>query len=59
MHSMRARLMAYSRGMPEAKALRGRFSQLSTLAELDDLAAEHLAAIEAGLTLHNEPALLS
>ena len=50
MHSMRSRLMAYSRGMPEAKALRAKFSHVSTLAELDAIAAENLA--------HNpEPAL--
>jgi len=42
MHSMRSRLMAYSRGMPDAKALRARFSHVGTLAELDDIAAENL-----------------
>ncbi len=42
MHSMRARLMAYSRGMPDAKALRNRFQHISTLAELDDIAAESI-----------------
>jgi hypothetical protein len=35
MHSLRARLMAYSRGMPGSKQLRGRFQQVSTLADLD------------------------
>jgi nifR3 family TIM-barrel protein len=43
MHSMRSRLMAYSRGMPDAKALRARFSHVGMLAELDDIAAENLA----------------
>jgi tRNA-dihydrouridine synthase B len=43
MHSMRARLMAYSRGMPEAKALRLKFQHVSTLAELDAIAEEQLA----------------
>jgi nifR3 family TIM-barrel protein len=43
MHSMRSRLMAYSRGMPEAKALRARFGHVGSLAELDDIAAENLA----------------
>ena len=42
MHSMRSRLMAYSRGMPDAKALRARFSHVGTLSELDDIAAENL-----------------
>ena len=50
MHSMRSRLMAYSRGMPDAKALRAKFSHVSTLAELDGIAAENLAH-------HPEPAL--
>jgi tRNA-dihydrouridine synthase B len=36
--SMRARLMAYSKSMPEAKRLRERFSQVSTLAELEAIA---------------------
>lgn len=43
MHSMRARLMAYSRGMPDAKALRNRFSQVGSLADLDGIAAENIA----------------
>ena len=43
MHSMRARLMAYSRGMPEAKALRNSFQHISSLAELDDIAARSIA----------------
>ena len=42
MHSMRARLMAYSHGMPAAKALRGSFQQVSSLAGLDEIAAEHI-----------------
>lgn len=44
MHSMRARLMAYSRGMPGARDLRNRFACLSTLADLDTLADDNLAA---------------
>lgn len=43
MHAMRSRLMAYSRGMPEAKRLRERFSQVETIAQLDTIAAENLA----------------
>ncbi len=50
MHSLRSRLMAYSRGMPDAKALRAKFQHVSTLAELDDIAAANLAH-------HPEPAL--
>ncbi|MEI6351927.1 MAG: tRNA dihydrouridine synthase DusB [Verrucomicrobiota bacterium] len=39
LHSMRARLMAYTRGMPGAKHLRARFAQIESLAELDEIAA--------------------
>jgi len=46
MHSMRARLMAYSRGMPEAKALRNSLQHVSTLAELDAIAEQSIAASE-------------
>ncbi len=54
MASMRARLMAYSRGMPEAKALRGRFSHVSSLGQLEDIAEENIRnaeAHEAGLAV--------
>ena len=36
LQAMRTRLMAYSRGMPEAKHLRSRFAHLASLAELED-----------------------
>jgi nifR3 family TIM-barrel protein len=42
LHSMRARLMAYSRGMPAGKQLRVRFQQVGTLAELDAIAEESI-----------------
>jgi nifR3 family TIM-barrel protein len=42
-HSMRARLMAYSRGMPGAKHLRDQFSHVSTLAELEAIAGENIS----------------
>ena len=41
--SMRSRLMAYSRGMHEAKRLRERFAHLATLTELEEIAAENIA----------------
>ena len=46
MQSLRTRLMAYSRGMPAARGLRNRFSEVESLAGLEAIAAEHLA--EAG-----------
>jgi nifR3 family TIM-barrel protein len=42
MRSMRARLMAYSKGFPNSKSLRERFQQVSSLADLQRIAAEHL-----------------
>ena len=39
--SMRARLMAYSKSMPEAKRLREKFSQVSTLTEVEAIAEEN------------------
>ncbi len=41
--SMRARLMAYSKSMPEAKRLREKFSQVSTLAEVEAIAEDNLS----------------
>jgi tRNA-dihydrouridine synthase B len=43
MRSMRARLMAYSKGFPNGKALREKFQHVSSLAEIDEIAAEHMA----------------
>jgi len=40
--AMRARLMAYCKGFPGAKPLRSRLCQVTSLAEVEDLAAEHL-----------------
>jgi len=40
MHSMRARLTAYSHGMPGARVLRQMVQHVSTLAELDQIADE-------------------
>ena len=42
MQSMRTRLMAYSRGMPEAKRLRENFSHVASLAGLETIAEENL-----------------
>ena len=40
--SMRARLMAYSKGFPGSKILREKFQRVSTLADVDAIAQEHL-----------------
>ena len=41
--SMRARLMAYSKGFPGSKILREKFQHVSTLADVEQIAEEHLA----------------
>ena len=43
MMSLRSRFMAYTKGLPGGKHLRVRFSHVSSLMELDDIAAAHLA----------------
>lgn len=54
MQSLRSRLMAYSKGLPQGKTLRTRFSTVSSISELEDIAADYLrqvqAASEAGLS---------
>lgn len=49
LRSMRSRLMAYTRGMPAGRTLRGKLSHVTSLAELADIAATHLGE-------HPEPA---
>jgi nifR3 family TIM-barrel protein len=48
MQSMRTQLMSYSRGMPDAKRLREKFARVESLAQLDAIAAENIAAHPAG-----------
>lgn len=42
-HSMRSRLMAYSRGMPHGRNLREQFSHVESVAGVEDIASTHLA----------------
>ncbi len=49
MRAMRARLMAYAKGMPAGKALRERFQHVSTVTEVEEIAADHIAAIAAAV----------
>ncbi len=46
MRSMRGRLMAYSKGMPAGKLLREKFQHVSRLADVAEIAAEHLATLD-------------
>ena len=60
---MRARLMAYSRTMPNAKRLRENFAHVSTLAEVKAIAEEAILNQESTSTEHEKvqnaiPALL-
>ncbi len=43
LQAMRSRLMAYSRGLPAGRSLRQRFSQVTSVMELEDLAADYLS----------------
>ncbi|MEM9283537.1 MAG: tRNA dihydrouridine synthase DusB [Verrucomicrobiota bacterium] len=43
MQSLRSRLMAYSKGIPGGKTLRGAFSTVSSLDELEDIADDYLS----------------
>ena len=45
MQGMRARLMAYTRGMPAARPLRANLSSVSSLMELDGIIERHLAEV--------------
>lgn len=58
MQSMRTQLMAYSRGMPEAKRLRERFAHVASLAQLDGIAEENLAARATALAASARASLL-
>src|SRR5436190_54420 len=44
--SLRARLMAYSKSLPEAKSLRDKFQHVSTIAEVEEIARRHVGETE-------------
>ena len=46
MRSLRARLMAYSKNLPEAKAVRDKFQHVSTVAEVEEIACQHIVQCE-------------
>ena len=51
MRSMRARLMAYSKGFPGSKMLREKFQHVASLADLDAIIEEHLQTTLEATTL--------
>ena len=46
MRSMRARFMAYTKGLPGGARLRGLLQKVSTICELEQIAADHLQSVE-------------
>ncbi|HEX3445371.1 MAG TPA: hypothetical protein VHS80_11690, partial [Chthoniobacterales bacterium] len=40
--SMRSRLMAYSKGMPDGRFLREAFQKVTSIAEIETIASRHL-----------------
>lgn len=48
MRAMRSRLMAYTRGMPGGRHLRGHLALIASIAQLEILVAEHLEEIHRG-----------
>jgi len=57
MHAMRARLMAYSRGLPSSRELRRRFGKVDSPEELAAIRKWHENAAHDDSGDHNEPAL--
>lgn len=49
MHSLRGRLMAYTRGMPGARPLRCSLSSVESLGQLDGIIGDHLRAVQTGV----------
>ena len=49
MQALRSRLMAYSKGLRHGKILRGRFSVVNSVHEIEDIAADYLAATFDGI----------
>ena len=52
MRGMRGRLMAYTRGLPGGRHLRGELSSVSTLAELEELGRRYLESTESDPLRH-------
>ena len=50
MQSMRTQLMAYSRGMPDAKRLRERFTRVESLMQLDVIAEDNMRSMTGRMT---------
>jgi tRNA-dihydrouridine synthase B len=55
MRSMRARLMAYSKGFPNSKLLREKFQHIESLAELTEIAADHLVTCDTAVAQRSAP----
>jgi tRNA-dihydrouridine synthase B len=53
--SMRARLMAYSKGFPNSKLLREKFQHIESLAELTEIAADHPVTCDTAVAQRSAP----
>jgi tRNA-dihydrouridine synthase B len=53
--SMRARLMAYSKGFQNSKLLREKFQHIESLAELTEIAADHLVTCDTAVAQRSAP----
>jgi hypothetical protein len=47
MAAMRGRLMAYSKGMPGGRTLRAELQQVSSVAQVEDIAERHMGSVSA------------
>ena len=55
MAALRGRLMAYSKGMPESRALRAELQQVVTVADVEAIAERHIGLLNSGDALEPGP----
>jgi tRNA-dihydrouridine synthase B len=55
MAAMRGRLMAYSRGMPGGRTLRGELQQVSSVAQVEAISERHLAWMNSEYAMEPSP----
>jgi tRNA-dihydrouridine synthase B len=48
---MRGRLMAYSKGMPGGRTLRAELQQVSSVAQVEDIAERHMGSVSASVSV--------
>jgi tRNA-dihydrouridine synthase B len=50
MAAMRGRLMAYSKGMPAGRTLRAELQQVSSVAQVEEIASSHMGSVSASVS---------